>query len=297
MVRAPVLLVALVAALVLAGCGSSSGGSSTGAGGSTGSSTTKAAAKHHRRTPNAPAPLTGTYRGPVPILMYHVITAPKPGIPYAELWTPWPTFVKTMLALKKAGYGAVTMSAVWKAWHGGPGLPRKPIVLTFDDGYLSHYEHARPTLKALGWPGVLYLEGKNIDPKVGLSRHQVRSLIAAGWEIGAHTLTHPDLTTVGADQLQQEVAGSRRKIQRLFHQPVRTFAYPAGRYNAAVEAAVKAAGFDTATTTDPGIATAKDDPFALPRIRVNGTDQPDAILARIRSTSTAVPTPSAGDGE
>jgi len=292
--RALTLAVLALLAVVAAGCGSSSSTSSTSAGGST---TGAGAAPHHRRAATAPAPLTGTHRGPVPILMYHVVTEAKPGTPYPELWTPWPTFVKTMLALKRAGYSAVTMNAVYRAWHGGPGLPRKPIVLTFDDGYLSQYAHARPTLRALGWPGVLYLEGKNIDPKVGLSRHQVRAMIAAGWEVGAHSLTHPDLTTVGAAQLTDEVAGSRRKIQRTFHVPVNSFCYPAGRFNATVQAAVRAAGFTNATTTDPGIASPKDDPYALPRIRINGDDQPAAILQRIRDTGTgAAPAAPAGAG-
>ncbi len=82
-------------------------------------------------------------------------------------------------------------------------------MITFDDGYLSQYTHAKPILRALGWPGVLYLEGKNLGPG-GLTRHQVRTMIAAGWEVGAHTLTHPDLTTVDDATLE---AGGRRLTQ------------------------------------------------------------------------------------
>ncbi len=275
--RARAALIALTV-LTLSGCGGSS--STTAGTTTTGKSTARAHAHQARST--APKPTAGTYRGPVPILMYHVINDPPTGTPFPELWTPWKTFAATMYALKKAGFHGVTQGAMWAAWHGGPGLPRRPIVISFDDGYLSQSTHARPTLRALGWPGVLNIEGKNIDPKVGLSRHQVRGLIANGWEINAHTLTHPDLRTVSDAQLKLEVAGSRAKIQRIFGVPVDFFCYPAGKYDARAEAAVKAAGYRAATTVDPGIAKPTDDPFALPRIRVNGTDTPSSVVARAR---------------
>ena len=237
-----------------------------------------------------PAAATGSYRGPVPILMYHVITAPPAGTAYPELWTPRERFNATVALLARSGYRGVTIEQVRRAWAGGPGLPPRPIVLTFDDGYLSQYAHAKPTLRAAGWPGVLYLEGKNLGPG-GLTTHQVKSMIAAGWEVGAHTLTHPDLTTVDDATLAREVAGSRALLQRRLGVAVNAFCYPAGRNDARVRAAVRAAGFRTATTVEPGIARPGDDPFALPRIRVNGTDSPQTVLDHIRTG-----TGSAGSG-
>lgn len=271
------LALLVLSLLVFAGCGGSGGS------GTTGRTTTADATSTAAARATAPPLHTGSYRGRVPILMYHVINDPPPGTPYPELWTPWKTFAATMFALRRAGYTGVTLGQVWKAWHGGPGLPRKPVVISFDDGYPSQSQHARPTLRALGWPGVLNLEGKNIDPKVGLSRHQVRALMAAGWEIDAHSQTHPDLTTISGAQLREEVAGSRAKIRRIFGVPVDFFAYPAGRYDAAAQAAVRAAGFKAATTVDPGIAAPTDDPYALPRVRVNGTDTPQAVLDRVQA--------------
>ena len=160
MTRALTLAVLVLLAGVVAGCGSSGSTSSTSAGGSTTGG--GGATPHHRRAATAPAPLTGTHRGPVPILMYHVVTEAKPGTPYPELWTPWPTFVKTMLALKRAGYSAVTMNAVYRAWHGGPGLPRKPIVLMADrqttGGYPKIATVASADLPRLGDIGELVVE-------------------------------------------------------------------------------------------------------------------------------------------
>src|SRR6478752_3003290 len=98
----------------------------------------------------------------VPILMYHVISAAPEGVANAELWVDKDVFAEEMHALHAAGYTAVTLQQAWDGWkHGGP-MPRKPIMITFDDGYLSHYTHAKPVLRALGWPGVLFLTTKAI---------------------------------------------------------------------------------------------------------------------------------------
>ena len=177
-------------------------------------------------------------------------------------------FAQQIAALARAGYHATTLDAVWRAWHGHGPMPRHPIVLSFDDGYQSQSTNARRMLARLGWPGVLNLEVNNVRQPGGIRRSQVRAMMRDGWEIDAHTLTHPDLTTVDAARLRSEVAGSRRWLRNAFGVPVHFFCYPAGRYNATVEAAVRAAGYEGATTTQAGIASLHDDPYALPRVRV-----------------------------
>lgn len=224
----------------------------------------------------------GPHDRPVPILMYHVVTAPPPGSAYPELWVPWRSFVQQVLALKAAGYHGVTLQQVYDYWHRGYALPPRPVVLSFDDGYLSQYTHARATLAAVGWPGVLNLIVDNIG-KGGLTRHQVRAMLADGWELDSHTITHADVTTLDAAGLAREIGQSRRDLQRIFHVPVDFFCYPAGKYDAAAEAAVRAAGYLGATTEGPGVASPRNPPDLLPRIRVNGTDTAAAVLARMHA--------------
>ncbi|MFM9126893.1 MAG: polysaccharide deacetylase family protein [Solirubrobacterales bacterium] len=276
------VVVALIV-LLTSGGGSSSAPATPGKAQAPATTTGKAGAAK----PSAPPPATGSYRGPVPILMYHVVKAPAPGTPQAELWVPAETFRQTIADLKEAGYAGVTMEQVHAAWNGGPGLPAKPVVVSFDDGYLSHYEAAMPILRKAGWPGVLNLKTGNIDPKGGIAPWQVKALVAAGWEIGAHTITHADLTTLDAAGLDREVAGSRKELEKEFGVKVNTFCYPAGKYDAEAEQAVKRAGFTTATTVDPGVASPKDNPLLLPRVRVNGSDSPQAVLERVRTGAGA----------
>lgn len=165
--------------------------------------------------------------------------------------------------------------------------------LSFDDGYLSQYTHAAKTLRPLGWPGVLFLKVDNIGPG-GLTSYELKAMHAAGWELDAHTITHPDLTQIDATQLEQEVSGSRAAIAHRFGVPVNFFAYPSGRFNAAAKAAVRRAGFLAANTTQEGLAAPGLDSYALPRVRVNAGDNAQTVLEAIRSAPT---TPVGAAGE
>lgn len=236
-----------------------------------------------------PRVATGPHDAPVPILMYHVIAASPARAAYADLWVRPGAFARQVAALARAGYHATTLSAVWRAWHGHGTMPRHPIVLSFDDGYQSQSTYARLTLDRRGWPGVLNLAVKNVGIAGGLSRAEVRAMISDGWEIGAHTLTHVDLTTVDSAQLVHEVAGSRAWLRRVFGVPVDFFCYPAGRYDPAVEAAVHAAGYRGATTTNEGIASHHGDPYAMPRVRVTPEMTAADLIALLRQLTSARP--------
>jgi peptidoglycan/xylan/chitin deacetylase (PgdA/CDA1 family) len=106
--------------------------------------------------------------------------------------------------------------------------------------------------------------------------------MAQGWEVAAHSETHPDLTKVDDAQLRDEVVGSRAKLQTLFHVPVEFFCYPAGRLDDRVVAAVRDAGYSGATTTALGVATPTD-MFRLDRIRVNRSDGLEGLVEKLRS--------------
>jgi peptidoglycan/xylan/chitin deacetylase (PgdA/CDA1 family) len=203
--------------------------------------------------------------------MYHVIAAPPSSAPFPELYVSRAELRAQVRWLAHAGYEAVTLGRVFDAWHGRATLPERPVVLSFDDGYRSHVTAALPVLAARRWPGVLNLDLSNLAPSWGVGIAGVRKLIAAGWEIDAHSLSHPDLTSLSGAALTREVSGSRREIRRLFGVVPRFFCYPAGRYDAEAVAAVVAAGFEGATTTELGLARPAN-PFTLARVRVSRGD-------------------------
>lgn len=234
----------------------------------------------------APAPAAAAERHtPVPVLLYHhVSTAPRDADSPA-LYVPTRLFARQMAALDRAGYTPVTLGHAWRHWRRGAPLPSKPVVLSFDDGFADQYRSAARILRARGWPGVLNLQVGRLDATDGLTEAQVRRLLREGWELGAHSLSHADLTKVDADQLESEVAGSRELLERTFGVAVDFFCYPYGRFDAAVKAAVRAAGYLGATTTRRGAASPADGAYTLDRLVVTGNFSPARLLRTVRATS------------
>src|ERR1700761_205075 len=203
------------------------------------------------------------YTGPVPILEYHVLGHPPEGAPYPELYVGRTDFEKQMDWLEKAGYQAVTLEQVQEAWYHKGTLPPKPIVISFDDGYRPQFTFALPTLRKHGWAGLLNLKAEGSE----LYESNVEAMIAAGWELAAHTIHHLDLTELGPEELKEEVAGSREILQEEFKVPVNNFCYPAGQFDETVVKAVEAAGYAGATTEISGLAE-KSKPYELARLEI-----------------------------
>ncbi|HWH96469.1 MAG TPA: polysaccharide deacetylase family protein [Baekduia sp.] len=252
--RARCLAAALACGVVVAGCA---------AGGASGTQPARSA---------APRPA-------VPILVYHHLATPAKGDPHASLWVEPGRFRAQLRALAAAGFHAVTLDRVQRAWHGsGPPLPARAIVITFDDGFPEQDAVAGPALRARRWPAVLNLQLNRLDVRGGLARAAVRRMIGDGWEIDDHSVTHPDLTRVDDARLRAEVAASRATLRRELGVAADYFCYPYGRADARVRRAVKAAGFRGATTVRAAHATARDDPFALPRIVVRRAWTPAQLV-------------------
>jgi peptidoglycan/xylan/chitin deacetylase (PgdA/CDA1 family) len=218
----------------------------------------------------------------VPILMYHVIADAPAGAAYPDLFVRPTDFAAQMSWLATHGYHAVTLRQVYDYWLRGTPLPTRPIVLSFDDGTLGQHTRAMPVLRRLHWPGVLNLKVNALKSRYTMPAWRVRELLAAGWELDAHTITHPDLTRVDDAQLWREVHGSRTALQREFHVRVDFFCYPSGRYDARVVAAVRRAGYLGATTTNDGLARPRDI-YTLSRIRINGSDRLAGFAGKLES--------------
>jgi peptidoglycan/xylan/chitin deacetylase (PgdA/CDA1 family) len=232
----------------------------------------------------------GPHTGPVPILEYHAIQPPVAGAEFPQLYVPQADFVEQMKWLDDQGYEAVTLDQVEDAWYKGGELPPKPVVLTFDDGYLSQYVAAFPALEHFHWPGVLNLVAEGAD----LPDADVQKMLDANppWELASHTTTHADLTTLDASALRREVAGSRKILQDRFGVPVNNFCYPAGQYDDAVIQAVSDAGYRGATSQVPGLATAAH-PFVLNRIEVLLDDGLDGLVSKLKAAEAGSAEPNA----
>jgi peptidoglycan/xylan/chitin deacetylase (PgdA/CDA1 family) len=276
---AALVAVAALAAVLLAGSGSG-GKRAQASGGQPGASAeADSAPDRGTKVRNAtPRPDWRPDAGPVPILEYHVLGAAPADAPYPDLYVTRPDFHRQMGWLDRHGYEAVTLEQVEDAWYDNGRLPSKPVVISFDDGYRPQFTYALPELRRHGWAGLLNLKAEGSD----LYPSNVEAMIAAGWEIAAHTIHHLDLTELDAARLKEEVAGSRAILRRDYGVPVKNFCYPSGRFDATVIAAVKAAGYSGATTEIPGYAD-REHPDELNRYEILGSGGLAGMVADLRS--------------
>lgn len=220
----------------------------------------------------------GPHRGPVPILEYHAIQPPVVSSAYPELFVPQADFAAQMHWLDDHGYEAVTLKQVEAAWGGAGELPPRPVVVSFDDGYLSQYVGAFPIMQSLGWPGVLNLKAAGSD----LPDADARKMVGAGWELASHTVNHPDVTTLDRTGLETELAGSKRILERRFGVTVDNFCYPSGHFDQTAIATLRADGYSGATTELPGLAE-RSDPYSLARLEIELSDGLSGFVDKLRS--------------
>jgi peptidoglycan/xylan/chitin deacetylase (PgdA/CDA1 family) len=208
----------------------------------------------------------------VPILMYHYVRTnpdPRDEIGYGLSVTP-ELFAAHMGFLAERGYRVVPMRALHEYVGAGKLPGEKWAVLTFDDGYRDAYAEAWPVLKRHGFGATIYMIADLVENQRYLTKEQLRELSQAGVEIGSHSASHPDLPSLNAARLRHELVDSREALQRIVGGPVVSFCYPSGRNNAAVREAVRAAGYASAVTVEPGIFKGHEDRFQVPRVRVYG---------------------------
>lgn len=213
----------------------------------------------------------------VPILMYH-----KVGDAVDTPW--WVTtreFETQLQGLREQGYQSVLPSDLDAHRRWGKPLPAKPVLLSFDDGYLTMLETAEPLLKKYGFQGVCYLiTGKVSDtPETRqewegtklLSWPEVRAMQQRGTVVfGGHTRTHPNLRAM--PDPGDEIKGCYQDLVKKGGFTPEGFCYPFGQYRAETPALVAKAGFTTATTCDDGVAGVRSGVslLSLPRVTVMG---------------------------
>ena len=202
------------------------------------------------------------------IFMYHHVSPTVLPGPYARALTVTPQeFAAQLSWLRQKGCRMTVVDKLVTDVHGGQ-TGACEAALTFDDGYDDVATYALPLLDQAGARATFYIATGYVGQSGHVSAQQLRSLAAAGMEVGAHTVHHVDLTALDRAQARDEIQASAESLRRWLDRPVSAFAYPAGRYDTAVAQDVARAGLATAVTTDPGDVTPSSDSYALPRYRI-----------------------------
>lgn len=225
----------------------------------------------------------------LPILMFHhveAVAAPDlvPPPRHRTSYLSRGEFAAVLDALAGRGCTTLTLGEAMARRRAGRRMPRRGVVLTFDDGCRCFQRHALPELAARGMTATLFAVSGELGgcnrwdrPADGpverreelMAAAELRALAAAGIEIGSHSRHHRDLTACAAGELADEVAGSRDELAAALGGPVQTFCYPYGRYDARARAAVAAAGYDAAAAIHGVAGARRHDPLALPRLAVS----------------------------
>lgn len=237
--------------------------------------------------PAVPATAPGAHKAPneaVPILVYNVIKEPQPDTANPEDWVPPNEFAEAMDYLAKLGFHPVTLRQVWAAWKERGLLPSKPVVISFDTGYHSVLANALPVLRGHEWTATLFLQAS--QTQADFPADQVKTLLEAGWELDAHGQSGADLTGLSDEELDAEVVGARRALQRDFKAKVEFFSYPQGSFDERVAQAVEAAGYLGAATLDEGLAT-PDQPYELKRIPIKNGDGEQGLAEKLQSAGVS----------
>jgi len=216
----------------------------------------------------------------IPVVMYHRVVERAADAGRHGIWVTRERFEAQLAALARRGFTTVTFRDVAAHLDGGRRLPRRPILLTFDDGYADNHALALPLLRQYGMTGVVFLVGDpairaNVwdagsgEPAVPLlDDAQVREMAAAGIEFGSHSATHAHLTQLGPERLAAELEGSRQALEARVGGPVLALCYPYGDVNEAVKAAAEAAGYRFGIASDSGPSRFAEDLFEIRRAQI-----------------------------
>lgn len=199
----------------------------------------------------------------VPILAYHKVGDTDEAYSVAPA-----DFERQMAWLAAHGYTAVSLTDLLGHLTAGKGLPAKPIVITFDDGYEDNYLTALPIMEKHGMKATVFVITDSVGQAPYMDWDQIRAMRRRGTEIGSHTLAHRVLTDLPLAERLHDARASREALEWQLNTRIRFFAYPFGRFDAATADAVRQAGYLGACSTLTGLNKPGDDVYGLKRINI-----------------------------
>jgi peptidoglycan/xylan/chitin deacetylase (PgdA/CDA1 family) len=233
-----------------------------------------------RRAPASPHPTTLV----LPILMYHHLQ-PVAASATALLrgLTVTPTeFEAQAEYLERHRYHTITFAELVAYLNDRAGLPENPIILTFDDGWREDYTVAFPVLQKHCLTGTFFPPIKWIGQTATvLTWDEIMEMSAGGMEFGSHTLNHHLLANQTADEIHEQLRGSKAILEARLGKPVVALAYPANSFNALVESIAEDEGYGVALTTNAGIYQNTNELFSLHRTAIRFVDTLEAFASKI----------------
>jgi peptidoglycan/xylan/chitin deacetylase (PgdA/CDA1 family) len=212
----------------------------------------------------------------LPVLMYHRVVETPPVNTKFDLHIIRDDLEKQLVFLKAHGYETITFEDLLLR-----RVPKKPVILTFDDGYEDNYHYLFPLLEQYAMKAVLYVLGsrKNRDnfwdipkgePRAALlNPSQIKEMAASGLvEFGSHSINHVSLTEIGARQAESEIRDSKKALEDLLKKPVVSFAYPYGAVNEETKKITARSGYTFGIAVNSGPTRFGEDLLEIRRVHM-----------------------------
>jgi peptidoglycan/xylan/chitin deacetylase (PgdA/CDA1 family) len=239
--------------------------------------------------------------GDLVVLAYHAIQDLGDDPLLRDYGVPPARFAAQLDALLDSGRRFVDLDALIRALDGDAALPRRALLLTFDDAYADLTDVVVPMLAERAIPAVVFTVAGQIGGESAWDRAKgaralpllgedgLRQLVGAGHEVGSHGATHRPLTRVPAEELSDELTGSADRIEAAGVPRPRAFAYPHGDRSPTVTRDARDAGYAVAFAIEPGSVQRGADRWSLPRVEVRAGDTPRRLALKVRTAGWPTP--------
>ena len=202
------------------------------------------------------------------VLNYHQI-----GGNFTPLCVPTHFFDEQMAYLKDNGYVTITPEELYEGIAGNLVLPERPVMITFDDGYVDNYTNAMPVLKKYGMRATIFVVPGFTDVQPNyLTWEQLKEMEKNGFSVQSHTLNHRALEELPDDEIRAELLNSKLLIEKNLGHPVDFLAYPTGTYNLHIAGIAKDVGYKAAFTIRYGNVDKGSNIYALERVPIFQTE-------------------------
>lgn len=206
----------------------------------------------------------------VPVLNYHQVNDEK----HSALTLHVDQFREQMEYLHNQGYNTITLTQLYDYLENGTELPNKPIVITFDDGYVDNYKNVLPILKEYNMKATLFMISDAANTPGFVSTEQMHQMEAGGFDIQGHTNHHKILTKIAPTELPDALLGGKTSLEGILGEPIEYLAYPGGFNDMLVQYVTKQSGYKMAFTVQPGTVQPGDNLYALNRLAIFQGDTP-----------------------
>ncbi|MGD1043827.1 MAG: polysaccharide deacetylase family protein [Bacteroidota bacterium] len=214
----------------------------------------------------------------IPVLMYHRIVPEALENSHHGIWVTALSFEQNLISLKQRGISPITFEQYQLFLNGEFTLPKRPVILTFDDGYEDNYTHAFPLLKKYEFSAVIFLVtdktrrtnfwDANEPQEPLMNNEQIREISLAGIEFGSHTVTHPNLSQCSPEQIRTELVESKQIIEHLTGKEIISLAYPYGAVNELIKSITAEIGYKYGIATNSGPRKFYEDLFEIRRTQI-----------------------------